>query len=122
MRFFEIMLAILKDSRLPTRFIQTHKSQRNFTENLFKFIVITVATDGLAPLGARPSAGTLITKYESCIYIGPALEGAYILDQHFKVIRPYCILVILSYNPPAYVIKFWRVINSLRPSDAYMHQ
>ena len=30
----------------------------------YKFVVITVPADGLAPLGARTSAGMVITKYE----------------------------------------------------------
>ena len=30
--------------------------------------VITGPADGLAPLGARPSAGTEMAKYGSCLY------------------------------------------------------
>ena len=37
------------------------------------FIVNTVPADGLAPLGARPSAGTVMTKSRSHTYTGPAL-------------------------------------------------
>ena len=35
---------------------------------MLHFIVIMVSADGLAPSGARPSAGTLMTKFMSCIY------------------------------------------------------
>ena len=36
--------------------------------NIYNFEVITVPADGLAPLGARPSAGTVMTKFGSCIH------------------------------------------------------
>ena len=39
-----------------------------------KFWVITVSADGPAPLGAGPSAGTVMTKFQSYIKMGPALE------------------------------------------------
>ena len=32
-------------------------------------IVSTASTDGLAPLGARPSAGTVMTIHEFCIWV-----------------------------------------------------
>ena len=32
-----------------------------------KFSVSTVPADGLAPLGARTSAGTVMTKFATCI-------------------------------------------------------
>ena len=38
-------------------------------ENMSYFIVSTVPADGLAPLGARPSAGTVMTKLKSGVYI-----------------------------------------------------
>ena len=40
------------------------------------FVVITVPIDGLAPNGARPSAGTVKTKYGSWVYMGTALIGS----------------------------------------------
>ena len=39
------------------------------------FVVIIVAADGLAPLGARPSADTMMTQFRPRIYIR---------DQHCK--------------------------------------
>ena len=39
------------------------------------FVVCTVPADGLAPSGARPSAGIVTTMYGSLIYMGLALEG-----------------------------------------------
>ena len=44
------------------------------------FIVNTVPADGLAPLGARPSAGTVMTKSRSHTYTGPALKGLALTD------------------------------------------
>ena len=37
--------------------------------------VITVSADGLAPLGARPSAGSVMINFRCRRYMGPALEG-----------------------------------------------
>ena len=34
-----------------------------------------VPADGLAPLGARPSAGTAMTKFGLYVYTRPILEG-----------------------------------------------
>ena len=48
--------------------VKNTNSHRNFRENVCSIVVITVPADGLAPLGARPSPGTVMTKYESCIY------------------------------------------------------
>ena len=45
------------------------------TEHVSDSAVITVPADGLAPLGARASAGTVTTKPGSCISPGPAREG-----------------------------------------------
>ena len=39
-------------------------------------VVITVPADGLALLGARPSAATMRTNLQAHICIGPALEGS----------------------------------------------
>ena len=36
---------------------------------MFNFVVITVPADVLAPLGARASAGTVMTKSGFCVYI-----------------------------------------------------
>ena len=41
----------------------------------FNFVIIFVTADGIAPSGARPSAGTMITNYKPCVHIGLALEG-----------------------------------------------
>ena len=41
---------------------------------MFSIVIITVTADGLAPLGARPSAGKVMTKFGSRIYTRPALE------------------------------------------------
>ena len=43
--------------------------QGNPVENIRDFVVRTVFADGLALLGARPSAGTVTTKLGSCVCI-----------------------------------------------------
>ena len=40
-------------------------SQRNLVENMHTIVVIIVPADGLAPSGARSSAGTVMTKSRS---------------------------------------------------------
>ena len=42
-------------------------------DNMHNFSVINVAADGVAPLGARPSAGTEMTLFASLMYTGPTL-------------------------------------------------
>ena len=42
------------------------------------FVVITLPADGLAPLGAKPSAGRVMTTFVSCICTWPALEVAHL--------------------------------------------
>ena len=42
---------------------------------MFNLIVSTVPADVLAPLGARPSAGTVLTKFGSSKFTGLELEG-----------------------------------------------
>ena len=39
-----------------------------------ELVLISVTAYGLAPPGARPSVGKVITKFGSCIFTGPALE------------------------------------------------
>ena len=41
---------------------------------MFNLEVSTVPADGLAPVGARPSAGSVMTTFRAQIYTGPALE------------------------------------------------
>ena len=43
--------------------------------NMYYSVVINEPADGLAPCGARPSAGTVMTTCGSCIYTGLALKG-----------------------------------------------
>ena len=50
-------------------------SQRNFDGNMSEFVVSTVPADGLAPLGARPSAGTVMTNIRSYIYTYTYIYG-----------------------------------------------
>ena len=57
------------------RWLAITDSQRNLIENVCNFEVSNVPADGLAPLGARTSAGTLMSKFGSHIHLEPALEG-----------------------------------------------
>ena len=41
--------------------MRTHESQQNLEENKANFVVTIVPADGLAPVGARTSAGTVMT-------------------------------------------------------------
>ena len=43
-------------------------SQRKIDKNISNFVVSNVSADGLALLGARASAGTVMIKYRSLIY------------------------------------------------------
>ena len=43
-------------------------------QNMCNSVISIVPADGLALLGARPSAGTVMTKFGSCMYKGPSLE------------------------------------------------
>ena len=43
-------------------------------ENIYNFVSSTVIADGLAPLGARTSAVTVMAKFWSRVYKGPTLE------------------------------------------------
>ena len=43
---------------------------RNSEENMYNFVISTVPADGLAPSGARPSAGTMMTWVWYHIYTG----------------------------------------------------
>ena len=45
--------------------------KKNFDKIMFNVMVTTVPADGLAPLGARPSAGTVMTNFVSCVYEWP---------------------------------------------------
>ena len=42
---------------------------------MHNFIDSTVPDDGLAPLVVGPSAGTVMIKFRSCIFMGLALIG-----------------------------------------------
>ena len=48
--------------------------KKNSEENISNSVSSTVPADGLAPLGARTSAGTVMTKLRSHICSGLALE------------------------------------------------
>ena len=41
---------------------------------MYNVVVSTEAADGLAPLGARPSVGTVMIMSRSLIYTGSAIE------------------------------------------------
>ena len=51
------------------------ESQRNMNCNLSNFSISTAPADSLAQLGDRPSAGEVMTKFTSHVYMGPAPQG-----------------------------------------------
>ena len=53
-----------------------HEVRKIYSKSLQsnKVDLSTVPVDGLAPVGARPSAGTVMIKFRSHIYTGSALE------------------------------------------------
>ena len=58
--------AVILISNFPT-----HIDDRNLY--IWNYVVSNVPADGLAPLGVRPSAGTMMNRLEYRIYPGPAL-------------------------------------------------
>ena len=69
---------------------------------LSKFVISTVPADGLAPLGARPSAGTVMTSfslvqiYRHC----DVCSHIYVWDWHFKGETRVCFLFASVYRQP----------------------
>ena len=63
MRFLEILSAILNDIMLSKKVARNHLWAKIFKKIVCSFVVIIVPADGLAPLGARTSAGTMMTNY-----------------------------------------------------------
>ena len=57
-------LLLKTSSGLPSLY-KISDSQRNFEENMANFSVSTVPAEGLAPVGARTSAGTVMTSARS---------------------------------------------------------
>ena len=67
--------------------------------NVLAFVVIVIVpADGLAPLGARPSASTLMTTFMSLIHTGPALQAPSI---PISALSPACPLIsLVHWSPP----------------------
>ena len=49
------------------------------------FMAITVTADGLAPLGARTSADTVMTKCRACMYTDP-YGSWYLMVSRFRAL------------------------------------
>ena len=47
--------------------VRSYHIQHELEENVSKFVVSAVSADGLAALGARTFAGTVMAKFVSCI-------------------------------------------------------
>ena len=76
MRSFKIFSAILNDAIWLTKVTWSYWYSEKQEKIRSHLIVNTVPGDGQTPLGAKLSAGTvLVTKFASCIFTGPALEG-----------------------------------------------
>ena len=66
---------ILMTSSGPQQLNELIDIQRNLNERNSNLMAITMPADGLAPLGARPSAGMVMTWFESFKYTGSTLNG-----------------------------------------------
>ena len=69
--YLEILNDIICFKKLSTSMI----ANENIHIKHVKFDVITVPADDLAPSGARTSAGAVMTKFPSHIYVRPVLQG-----------------------------------------------
>ena len=67
-RFCEILSAMLNDVVRSMTVRRNHWQPEKFWKNMSIFSVRIVLADGLAPLGARPSASTVVTKFGSRSY------------------------------------------------------
>ena len=68
--------------------LHNHWKSENLDENMSNFVII-VPADGLAPLGARASAGTMMTKSGSHIYTWPAPQGLTADHMKYKLGQKY---------------------------------
>ena len=64
-KFHEGSSAIFSDVIWWNDIFSVIKSPRNVAENIPKFLVTAVPADDQAPVGSRPSEGTMMTKYGS---------------------------------------------------------
>ena len=74
MKFDGILVAIINDVTNPSKWHGIIEIQHNLDETCLTFLVSIVPADGLAPLGARTSAGNVLTKFRPCICTGLALH------------------------------------------------
>ena len=81
-------------------------SQGDFEAIASNFQASTVHAGGLAPIGARPPACTVMNKFRAWIYKGPILKGLKI-DPLNQEDRSICGSGIISY--PHANISFWRL-------------
>ena len=58
---------------VQSSYTESSTRQWNYKENMYNFVVITAPADGLAQRCARPSAGTVMTKFTSSVYTGRIL-------------------------------------------------
>ena len=72
--FWRILRSFWKILSGYRKVIRYHNTQRDLEEAMPNFIFRTLPSDGLV-IGARTSACKLMTKFWSCIYSEPALEG-----------------------------------------------
>ena len=71
----QISLAIWTMPSNPHKWYRTMETRRDLWLNISHIVIIIVTADGLAPLGARTSAGTVLSKFSSHIYMGSALKS-----------------------------------------------
>ena len=75
------------------------------------FAVFTVPADGLAPLGARPSAGTVQTKFRSCVKVQDQYSKCWIL-LHFSLVKHAMDWLVSNINLFPLKFKHFIILNS----------
>ena len=83
--FWYLVSHVEKMSAINKNLLKDLNGWRNFEQIVHYFMVITVAADGLAPLGARTSADTVMTKCRACMYTDP-YGSWYIMVSRFRAL------------------------------------
>ena len=72
----KLLPTILKNGiKSVNDYLQSLLPKETLKESYNDFVVNILSADGLAPLGARPSAGMMMTKFRYCLSMGQTLNG-----------------------------------------------
>ena len=78
------LVSLKKCPLISRNWFEIFESQRIFGWDMSDPVVsITIPANGLAPLGDRMLAGTVMTMFGSCTYMGPALKGLNSIIKHY---------------------------------------